>query len=404
MEYQLLSKIFYTNSKDYQETYQKRFSSDSCYHFNFTIGEHPAFVIANFEMLEVITSIMQLDKLLCGLIDKVPSNALNQFIKKCLIDEIKLTNEIEGVHSTRREINDLIDEIKEDETNTNKNKRLHGLVKRYVMLLTSDNELSLTTVQDVRNIYDELVLYEIKKEDVKNVPDGQFFRKEGVEVLSSSQKVIHKGLMPESKIIEYMTKALAILNNNSPNSLINIAVYHYLFGYIHPFYDGNGRTSRFISSFMLSKHLTPIVSVGLSYTIKQNITTYYRSFKDANDPKNLGELTAFTLNFLEIIKQSIENLIKAISDKRDILEYYEDIVDRYNMNSDNEKRVLFFLIQNSLFSEKGLSIEELSKISKYSQSTIRSYIKKFPQTIFTIEYEGNKRLYDINFEEFDVSK
>ena len=61
------------------------------------------------------------------------------------------------------------------------------------------------------------------------------------------------------------------LNNDDINFLIRIAVFHYAFGYIHPFYDGNGRTSRFISSYLLSQRLEDLVSFRLSYTIKLNI-------------------------------------------------------------------------------------------------------------------------------------
>lgn len=41
--------------------------------------------------------------------------------------------------------------------------------------------------------------------------------------------------MPESKIIEYMNKALYILNDQSIDILIRVSLFHYYFGYIHPF-------------------------------------------------------------------------------------------------------------------------------------------------------------------------
>ena len=53
--------------------------------------------------------------------------------------------------------------------------------------------------------------------------------------------------------------------------LIRISIFHYLIGYIHPFYNGNGRLSRFVSSYLLSRDLEPLLSYRLSYTIKENI-------------------------------------------------------------------------------------------------------------------------------------
>ena len=42
------------------------------------------------------------------LIYHVPEIALRQYTKKCLIDEIRMTNQIEGVNSTKKEINDIL--------------------------------------------------------------------------------------------------------------------------------------------------------------------------------------------------------------------------------------------------------------------------------------------------------
>ena len=39
----------------------------------------------------------------------LPADALYQFAKKCLIDEIKLTNDIEGIYSTRKELSSVIE-------------------------------------------------------------------------------------------------------------------------------------------------------------------------------------------------------------------------------------------------------------------------------------------------------
>ena len=107
-----------------------------------------------------------------------------------------------------------------------------------------------------------------------------------MSVESATQKEIHRGIYPESKIIECMEQALKVLNANEMDELFKVAVFHYLFGYIHPFYDGNGRTSRFISSYLLSKEFEPTIAYRLSYTIKENIKEYYQAFKICNDRHN----------------------------------------------------------------------------------------------------------------------
>lgn len=203
-----------------------------------------------------------MDKAVDAVANTLPQLAISQFTSKCLIDEILLTNNIEGVHSTRKEIGEILQDL----STRDKRNRFVGLVAKYAAL--EDNQsMSFKTCQDIRKVYDDIFYEEIKATDPENLPDGEMFRKSGVEVQSATQKVIHKGLSPESKIIDTMNQSLAVLNNDDIDIFIRIAVFHYLFGYIHPFYDGNGRTSRFISSYLLSRQLNPLIGYRLSYIV-----------------------------------------------------------------------------------------------------------------------------------------
>ena len=73
------------------------------------------------------------------------------------------------------------------------------------------------------------------------------------------------------KLIDFLNKSLDFLTNeNNVGPLVKIAVFHYLFGYAHPFYNGNGRTSRFISSYLLCNILNQSIALRISYTIKND--------------------------------------------------------------------------------------------------------------------------------------
>lgn len=78
-------------------------------------------------------------------------------------------------------------------------------------------------------------------DDPSHAPDGQFFRTGPVSVLDAAQRPIHHGVEPESKIIELMNRALAILGDSNISVLVRVSVFHFMFACIHPFYDGNGR-------------------------------------------------------------------------------------------------------------------------------------------------------------------
>lgn len=393
MEYKLLSSVFYSDNSNYEELYKSRFNSESTYRFNFKIEKYNAFVVINHDILQRVEKILELDKKLLYKMKGVPGIALDQYVKSCLVDEIKMTNEIEGVHSTRREINEILN----DKTEKSKRKRLYGLVKKYEMLFSE--KIELNACKDIRNVYDELVLKEVVEEDSKNEPDGSIFRADKVFVQNPIGKKIHEGMYPEDKIIECMTDGLNVLNNQEYNFLIRISVFHYMFGYIHPFYDGNGRTSRFISSYLLSRKLQGLVAYRLSYTIKENINSYYKSFKIANDIKNRGDLTNFVIRFFDILIESINDLCNSLSQKHDKLIYFIDIINKINSKDKGIHDILYVLVQNTLFGDEGLSVEELQSICDSSVSKIRSSLKVLEnKEALRIQKDGRKKLYDVDLD------
>ena len=147
-----------------------------------------------------------------------------------------------------------------------KSQRFHGLVNKYLRLMSRER-ISLRTCQDIRDIYNDLVLDEVVRENPAHAPDGAFFRKEQTEVLDQYGKVIHAGVYPEQRIIDAMEKALAFLHNEKVDQLYRICLFHYMFEYIHPFYDGNGRLGRFILSYCIADALEPLLSYRLSETV-----------------------------------------------------------------------------------------------------------------------------------------
>ena len=392
MNYTPLSKLYYKDKAHYEEIYQNRLHSESSVRLNFSITEHPAFFQYNSEMLLLTSAIYQKNAELIQLKHSLPSIALEQFRLSCLIDEIKITNEIEGVHSTRKEINDILQAKMENSLN----QRLFGLVKKYDLL--SIDDLSISTCADIRTIYNELVLPEVISEDHNNVPDGLYFRQNSVMVYDEHMKCIHHGVMPETKIIALMDESLKTLNDSKTPLLIGVSFFHYMFGYIHPFYDGNGRTSRFISSYLLAKGLDALVSYNLSYTIKKNIKQYYRAFQTVNDPKNKGDITPFILSFLEILLEAVTNLCDRLTDKNEKLSYYMQQIQ--SLSTDQTTcAIMTVLIQNTLYGFKGISVVELSHICEYSESTVRNILKKLEeQLLLRTSKDGRKLLYDLDLD------
>ena len=393
MSYILLSHLFYKDKDEYKFLYEQRISAESTHVLPIKIGNYNAFYCLCPEIHTISMQIMQLDKNVSQIQNELPNAALIQFANRCLIDEIKLTNDIEGVYSTRKELAAVLNEV----GNNAKKKRFFGLLNKYKMLM-SKNEFALNTSTDIREIYNDLVFNEVSEDCADNVPDGEIFRKDLAEVTTPTQKVIHKGAYPEIKIIQLMEQALNILNQKEIPILIRISIFHYLFGYIHPFYDGNGRTSRFISSYLLSKEFEFLIGFRLSYTIKAHIKEYYDAFKECNDEKNLGDLTPFIIMFLNIILESFQNLYDALEKRNHLLLRFSKIINCNTEMSDDLKDFANILTQVSLFSNEGITKKQLCSELEISESTVNKRLSKLREMGLLIEEKRKpaKYLMDLN--------
>lgn len=119
-QYKTLRKLYYGNPETYQQVYERRFSESTTVHLDFLIGEHPAFFVQDNAVIQKVFPILRLDKEIALLKCQLPQIALQQYTRKCLIDEVVLTNQIEGIHSSRKEIGDVLDELEEQSTHRRK--------------------------------------------------------------------------------------------------------------------------------------------------------------------------------------------------------------------------------------------------------------------------------------------
>ena len=382
--YFTLKKYGYSNRETIEDEYKRRLNNYDSHKIGVNIGKYPAFFLETENIRKKALLIHKKDKEVLKLCLSVPKEAINHFIKTCIIDEIQTTNEIEGVRSTRKEIK----EAYEDRGN-----RFKGIVNKYQKLISQEN-IQLTTCEDIRNLYNDLVLQEVVEENEDNRPDGIYFRKNKVSVFGSGLEPIHHGLYPEEKIIESMERSLEYLNNEDEELVYRIAVFHYLVGYIHPFYDGNGRLNRFISSYMLSKEFELIYSYRLSYTIKEKKSSYNKAFKECNDEKNRGELTVFVEEFLDILLDSIDNLLDSLNERKEVWEACMQVIKLLPYASKEKYEKLYrALLMFKLFSETESSMIDLKNETHYSEPTLRNMLKNLEDLNFVEEITRGKAIY-----------
>ena len=404
-----LKTIFHIDEQEYKKVYEKRFSAPYTEHFDFNVkcdnkeNTVPIFLCITKDMLLTMERINRLTVDLERIIKPIPPIGIQQFFMSCLREEILATNAIEGVHSTRKEVNDAIEQ--QDNSNDKYNIRLWGIVNKYSKLLNREL-INFTTCKDLRAFYDEFVLDEIIKADPSNRPDGIYFRKGPVSVNNGIES-IHEGVFPEDKIISCMETALNILNDKNMPILVRVGLYHYLFGYIHPFYDGNGRTSRFISSYYLSHYVHPLLGVRLSITIKKTKRVYYKLFDEANHPLNKGELTYFVVSFTAIIEKALQETVDILSKKS---LQFTNLLSKLPVIVKSKKylKIYDILLQAALFSDNiGATVKEIAASTHLHENTVQKHLQELQATTDHIIVHSTTRAYryelnlDTCFKEMD---
>lgn len=401
MSYETLRRFYYGTEEKYAAEYHMRFSSEEAVKLDFFIAGKQAFFLVNADVLRLSYEIAKVDKEVYQLSTKLPGVAKKQYSKKCLIDEIVLTNKIEGVHSSRKEIGEALAILEQQSNERKKHPRFISLVNKYMKLMTGE-VVPLQSCRDVRQIYDEIFLEEVVSEEPRNAPDGELFRKEMSAVYSETDRIIHKGLTPEDKIIKAMEQALYFLNDESVEKLYRICLFHYLIEYIHPFYDGNGRLGRFILSYCISETLEPLLAYRISETIKEHVREYYRAFTVCNDPRNLADLTPFLIMQLEMICIAIGDLRDSLKRRLSSWNKYEQLTDSLpNAASINMCRLYSYLIQAALFSENGISTADLRTQFEASYNTVKNLLRQVPEEMLIVQKKGRSKYYQIDLNILD---
>lgn len=388
-------KFYYQNRNQADAEYDKRLNASSVIVLPLEIQPmdqtdlFPLYYIPTNRMLEETGYIYKNNYLINEIANvELPAVASTCFIRESLIDEMQNTNELEGVRSTHKEIDIGLTSAEEKDS---KPVRFKGMAKAYLKLLFED-DIHINMPEDIRKIYDELTEDEMQPSDM---PDGIIFRKGPVVVnkLSGSGKIIHEGVLPETKIYTLLDQAIKILKDRSIPVFIRIAVFHYYFGYIHPFYDGNGRTSRFISNYLISKEIGKYSAISLSRGCNHYRTDYANLFEHANSLINKGELNCFIEGFLDLMIKGQEIVLLDLNEKKALLTQADAAIksSKYLKQLDPfASGLVFLLAQNYLFADdKGFSVSEIAKIYRASKENLPEYrlrmlLKKLVESDFLI--------------------
>lgn len=399
MSYEKLSKLFYKlDAKDFEEEYLKRRESYGSYRTSLRIQgfrkgrldhEHfKLFYVNTPDLMRLNNAVFLNSGKILALINKLPQFAVEPYFHRLIINEAQSNNEIEGVRSTKRELSQVLSRLNEPDS---KSKRFKGLMKTYLHI----NEIKpFRQPEDFRQLYDELVADEIEE---RNALDGRLFRKEGVEITDGA-RVTHIGVQSEEKIEDGLMELIRFLENDDHPELYRYLISHYYYEYIHPFYDGNGRTGRLLVGSYLARYLERYSAVTFSYAVNKDKKKYYEALEEVPSPLNKGELTFYLKHMLEILISGQNEIIED-------LEVNEAKLDRINQffNSKEweerkeERAILKYVIVLTVFAEsEEIAVTRLMSASGYSRYKVNLILEKLCQEGYVTLQKSRPKSYIVN--------
>ena len=179
-----------------------------------------------------------------------------------------------------------------------------------------------------------------------------------------------------------------------------MALIHYQFESIHPFYDGNGRTGRILNVlYLVLNNLLDSPILYLSNYINKNKSEYYKLFNEFKENNNYEDwiIYIYILKGIEVTSKNTINLIRQI--QMEMESYKEEFITKLpKIYSDELLDSLFFEVYtkinyienrcgitrqtaaaylNQLVEAGLLECEKIGRESIYKNTRLKDLLRKF---------------------------
>jgi Fic family protein len=205
---------------------------------------------------------------------------------------------------------------------------------------------------------------------------------------SATGEVIYEPPQDHFEIIELLSNLEAYINDPSLDDLdplTKMAIIHYQFESIHPYYDGNGRTGRILNIlYLIQSNLQKLPVLYLSRYIIRNKQDYYRLLQEVRLSDNWEEWLLYLIRGIEETATetiALISQIKKLMDERKLqlrasykfyshellnnLFKYPYTKIEYIMNDLGVSRITATNYLNSLAEDKILTKQKIGKTNYY---------------------------------------
>jgi len=230
--------------------------------------------------------------------------------------------------------------------------------------------------------------------------DAGFRRLPGTKSINESTvKVIYTPPQEYDTIIKLTDNLVSFINDDdlsSADPLVKMALLHFQFETIHPFYDGNGRTGRILNIlYLVLKDLLNLPILYLSRFIINNKNDYYRLLQEVRDR---GKWEEWILYNLKGIEETAKETILLIEEIRKLMQDY-----KHRIRKEFSKIYSQDLI-NNLFKHPYTKIEFLMEDLNIGRITATKYLNLLVENGFLNKFKLEKSNFYVNKPLYDLFK
>lgn len=213
---------------------------------------------------------------------------------------------------------------------------------------------------------------------------------------SATGEIIYTPPQDYSEIMGLMANLERYINDSEMQDcdpLIKMAIIHFQFESIHPFYDGNGRTGRIINIlYLILEKLQTLPILYLSNYIIKHKPDYYRLLQKVRDENLWEEWLLFMINGVEqTAKETIDLIIKI---RALMLDYKHRLRNNYKFYSQD--------LLNNLFKHPYTKIEFVVNDLGVSRLTAANYLNRLADDKMLRKDKLGTGNYYINEELFNI--
>ncbi len=357
------------------------------------IWQHPNYPNFNYDKSRLSEIISQIDYhrgILDGMTKLFNQDDIRKIQIDTLTDEAISTSLIEGEvfkrESVRSSFRKKLDKDFDALSDKYSTKATDNLVEILIDCSLNKNPLTLERLHGWHNC-----LFENNYSKLNRINIASFRKDDDMEVISGAigfEKVHYKAI-PVSKIDDDIKNFLEYCNTSSENIYIKCAVVHLWFVSIHPYDDGNGRISRAITDYILSKYSlnTEFKLYSISTAINSDRKAYYDILDKTTNLflNRTFDITAWLIWHLNILKNAMQNALLNIEHLIQKTKFW-DIHRNQPLNERQIKvlnKIFDFGIDNF---EGGLNTKKYMAITKVSKATATRDISEL------IEFECIKQV------------